>query len=156
MASGFKQQCPSCEAMVPIRDPGLVGRKIDCPTCKYRFVVEEPEEALDEDTAAAPKSAKGKPDAADARRPGGKGAPAKTRPAGRRRDEDDEDEGKPRPKGGDGGSTKLVVGLLAAVVGVALIGVAVYFGFIHDGGSGPPRPPSGPPVASTPAPTPAP
>ena len=33
MATGtsFKQVCPSCEAMVPIRDPGLVGRKIDCP-----------------------------------------------------------------------------------------------------------------------------
>src|SRR5262249_48329215 len=51
MATGtsFKQQCPSCEAMVPIRDPGLIGRKIDCPKCKYRFVVEEPEPEADED-----------------------------------------------------------------------------------------------------------
>ncbi len=40
--TSFKQQCPSCEAMVPIRDPGLIGRKIDCPKCKYRFVVEKP------------------------------------------------------------------------------------------------------------------
>src|SRR5437899_2180141 len=40
--TSFKQQCPSCEAMVPIRDPNLIGRKIDCPKCKYRFVVEEP------------------------------------------------------------------------------------------------------------------
>src|SRR5438270_11834647 len=41
-SSSFKQQCPSCEAMVPIRDPGLVGKKIDCRKCKYRFLVEEP------------------------------------------------------------------------------------------------------------------
>jgi hypothetical protein len=42
--------------MVPIRDPGLVGKKIDCPKCKYRFLVEEPapeEEAEDQDAAAA-------------------------------------------------------------------------------------------------------
>src|SRR5262249_62408246 len=42
MTAGFKQQCPSCEAMVPIRDANLIGRKIDCPKCKYRFVVEDP------------------------------------------------------------------------------------------------------------------
>ena len=46
--SSFKQQCPSCEAMVPIRDPKLIGRKIDCPKCKYRFVVEEPDDEVDE------------------------------------------------------------------------------------------------------------
>src|SRR5262245_48837021 len=54
MASGisFKQQCPSCEAMVPIRDAGLIGRKIDCPKCKYRFVVEEPAEEEEADAPA--------------------------------------------------------------------------------------------------------
>lgn len=41
----FKVACPSCEAAVPIRDLGLVGRKVECPKCKYRFVVEEPEGA---------------------------------------------------------------------------------------------------------------
>jgi hypothetical protein len=30
--------------MVPIRDDSLIGKKIDCPKCKYRFVVEEPAE----------------------------------------------------------------------------------------------------------------
>ena len=44
----FKQQCPSCEAMVPVRDASLVGRKIDCPKCKYRFVVEDPGTSADE------------------------------------------------------------------------------------------------------------
>src|SRR5262249_53201265 len=55
--AGFKQQCPSCEAMVPIRDANLVGRKIDCPKCKYRFVVEDPgaETDTDEDEVAEPK-----------------------------------------------------------------------------------------------------
>src|SRR5206468_5820428 len=50
--TGFKQLCPSCEAMVPIRDPKLIGRKIDCPKCKYRFVVEEPAGQADADEEA--------------------------------------------------------------------------------------------------------
>src|SRR5437588_12643708 len=61
--TSFKVQCPSCEAMVPIRDPNLVGKKIDCPKCKYRFVVEEPDgdEGGDRPArkAAKPKAKKG-------------------------------------------------------------------------------------------------
>jgi uncharacterized protein (TIGR03067 family) len=53
--------------MVPIRDPGLIGRKIDCPKCKYRFVVEEPAEEGDDGKA----SGKGKPGDKNAK--GGKG-----------------------------------------------------------------------------------
>jgi len=52
--TSFKQQCPSCEAMVPIRDPSLIGRKIDCPKCKYRFVVEEPADTEQDEAAAKP------------------------------------------------------------------------------------------------------
>ena len=148
MASGFKQQCPSCEAMVPVRDPNLIGRKIDCPTCKYRFVVEEPAEEPEPEPAKAPKGAA-------ARKPA-KDAPAKTKPT-RRRDEDDEDE-KPRAKS-DSGSTKLIVGLLAGLVGVALIGVAIFFAFFNDSGSVTPAPRPGPApgqgaVAQTNTPTP--
>src|ERR1700730_2737177 len=44
IAAAFKQQCPSCEALVPVKDTGMVGKKIDCPKCKYRFVVEAPAE----------------------------------------------------------------------------------------------------------------
>lgn len=153
MAATFKQQCPSCEAMVPIRDRGLIGRKIDCPTCKYRFVVDEPADGPgdDEDDAPPAKAAKGKATASG--KPGGKAPPAKTKPTGRRREEDDEDQ--PRAKSGEGGSTKLVVGLLAAVVGIGLIAVAVYFGFIHESGSTRPAPAPAPapaPIASTTAP----
>lgn len=44
ISAGFKQTCPSCEALVPIKDGGMIGKKIDCPKCKYRFVVEDPVE----------------------------------------------------------------------------------------------------------------
>jgi hypothetical protein len=42
VTTGFKQQCPSCEALVPVKDAGMIGKKIDCPKCKYKFVVEQP------------------------------------------------------------------------------------------------------------------
>jgi len=38
----FKVPCPSCEAQVLIKNPDLVGTKVECPKCKYRFKVEEP------------------------------------------------------------------------------------------------------------------
>src|SRR5260370_9985324 len=56
VSSSFKQKCPSCEAMVAIKDPGLVGKKVECSKCKYRFVVEDP---IDQDKAAV-KAGKGK------------------------------------------------------------------------------------------------
>jgi len=39
----FKSACPSCEALIPIRDEGFIGKKVECPKCKYKFLVEEPE-----------------------------------------------------------------------------------------------------------------
>src|SRR5439155_24671637 len=89
-STSFKQQCPSCEAMVPIRDPNLIGRKIDCPKCKYRFVVEDPGTAEEEDEPKA----KGKRDASDKNG-------AKSKAGARRRDEDDEDDGKAAKSGGN-------------------------------------------------------
>ena len=105
-ATSFKQQCPSCEAMVPIRDPKLIGRKIDCPKCKYRFVVEKPGKAGDdeeaEDDTPAPTNKGAKPSAAvKADKPAakGKGAVAskgkgavKGKAVPRRRDDDDDEE----------------------------------------------------------------
>ncbi|MFO0809838.1 MAG: DUF1559 domain-containing protein [Gemmataceae bacterium] len=58
--TSFKVQCPSCEAMVPIRDPNLIGKKIDCPKCKYRFPVEEPSDEGDVQPAGAKKKPKPK------------------------------------------------------------------------------------------------
>src|SRR5262249_34682094 len=71
----FKQTCPSCEAMVPIRDMGLVGRKIDCPKCKYRFVVEAPPE---EKGAESKPAKKGKPSATTTK-PGAKAGTPKAK-----------------------------------------------------------------------------
>ena len=42
--AAFKVQCPSCEAMVTIKNASLVGKKIDCPKCKYRFAVPSPDD----------------------------------------------------------------------------------------------------------------
>src|SRR3954462_15621421 len=101
-SSSFKQQCRSCEAMVPIRDPGLIGRKIDCPKCKYRFLVEEPEgeeeDAKPDKKKAGDKAKGGKADKA------GKGA-SKAGP--RRRGEDEEDRPAKKKKGG--GSMMLIL-----------------------------------------------
>jgi hypothetical protein len=114
----FKQQCPSCEAMVPIRDPGLIGRKIDCPRCKYRFVVEEPEQEEE-----SPKQGKkGKEKAG----PKGKGGP------GRRRDGDND---RPAKKEKKGSSVMLLLGIGLAVVAVVALGVVGIFFFLGDDGS---------------------
>src|SRR5207245_4041732 len=53
ISAGFKQACPSCEALVPIRDARMIGKKIDCPRCKYRFLVEDPAAADKEAVAGA-------------------------------------------------------------------------------------------------------
>ena len=101
--SSFKQQCPSCEAMVPIRDPKLIGRKIDCPKCKYRFVVEEPDEVEVEEVVRRPgqegqiRRRRHHQQEAGQRQEAVNGKAAK--PAARRAgDEDDEDDEDDQPK----------------------------------------------------------
>jgi uncharacterized protein (TIGR03067 family) len=169
-STSFKQQCPSCEAMVPIRDPGLIGRKIDCPKCKYRFVVERPD--VDEDEADEKPAKKGKADKGITDKPaakakagavkagvakaGAKGAAAKVGKGGpRRRDEEDE-----RPVKKKGGSSMVVIlggglAVIALVVlvigGLSLAGIIPLFGGDEKkpsarGGGGTPTPtPSGDP-----------
>src|SRR5262245_39074451 len=115
--SSFKQQCPSCEAMVPIRDPKLIGRKIDCPKCKYRFVVEEPVDEAEEGEEEGAK--KGKSAAITNKKPSnGKAAQA---PGKRRPDDDADEEAKPKKK--QGGSGMLIAGIVLG--GVAIIALAV-------------------------------
>ncbi|HEV3448465.1 MAG TPA: hypothetical protein VG099_27760, partial [Gemmataceae bacterium] len=135
--ASFKQQCPSCEAMVPIRDPNLIGRKIDCPKCKYRFVVEDPGTSADEDEDVKP-----------GKRDNGKGAKSKT--GARRRDEDDEDEEDVAAKK-SGGNNKLVLGIGLSVVAVGLLGVVGYLLFASgDSSSKSSSTPAPAPVASKP------
>jgi hypothetical protein len=111
--------------MVPIRDPNLIGRKIDCPKCKYRFVVEEPDPVEEEEVEELEPAKKGARGPGDKRRADGKGAKAPAR-GGRRGREDDEDEEAPKAKGGS--NTKILLG--AGLGGLALIilgAVAIWF-----------------------------
>jgi hypothetical protein len=145
--AGFKQQCPSCEAWVPVKDTKLVGRKIDCPKCKYRFVVEDPgveeeaQEEVVETSEPAKKPRRGEEPA--------KAAAAKQKP--RRRAEDEEEEGEPKKaaKAGTALSPKLVLGLGAGAVAVLVLAGVSYFLFL-GGDSAPAKPSPG----TTPTPTP--
>jgi hypothetical protein len=113
--ASFKQQCPSCEAWVPIRDSALIGRKIDCPKCKYRFVVEEPEQDADaeEEAEEAPRRRAGRGDDEDS----GEAVKTKSRAA----------------QGVGGLSSKLLLMIGVGVVAVAaLIGAGIWM----FGGSG--------------------
>jgi hypothetical protein len=60
----FNVGCPSCEAKITIRSESTIGRKIECPKCKFRFVVQapadEPEESAEGDAPAQGKKKKGK------------------------------------------------------------------------------------------------
>lgn len=90
----FKVACPSCEAPVLIKNPKLVGTKVECPKCKYRFKVEEP--------AADPAATDKKPD---------KGAKGKKK------------EKKEKKEKKAGGKKKLVPILIGVVALAVLIGV---------------------------------
>jgi Protein of unknown function (DUF1559) len=120
-AAGFKQQCPSCEALVPIRDPDLIGRKIDCPKCKYRFVVEDP---ADGDEKAGPaKSKKGDDKAGKKPQKGAKG---------KRREDDDDDRPSKSKAGAGGGSNKVLIGALVGGVALVALTITAYFLFFAD------------------------
>src|SRR5579875_378160 len=128
--TSFKQQCPSCEAMVPIRDPKLIGRKIDCPKCKYRFIVEEPaEEEVEEVEDEAP-ATKGKGGATGITKKPSNGKAAKA-PVKRRPDDDQDIETKPKKK--QGGSGMLVAGIALAAVAIIALAVGGVFLFSSDG-----------------------
>jgi hypothetical protein len=162
MAAGgsYKQQCPSCEAMVLIKDATMVGKKIDCPQCKYRFVVQKAaggaageEEA---NGAAAPKSAKPTPAAAKgksdqavtAKKPSG--APTapqlKKKPATKKTFDADDDDTPAVVEKEPSGSRVMMMMVGVSVLAVALLGVGGYFLFFRDTDS----PPNTGPVAVRP------
>ncbi|HMC64723.1 MAG TPA: hypothetical protein VKI65_07275, partial [Gemmataceae bacterium] len=123
--TSFKQQCPSCEAMVPVRDPNLIGRKIDCPKCKYRFVVEEPAgNGAAEEPAEATVTTKAR---AKGQRGTATGPAVKTAGARRRRGEDEdhiEEPAAPKPKS----TTKAPIFIISGVVGVVALVLLVIAG----------------------------
>ena len=110
----FKVPCPSCEAAVLIKNPNLVGTKVECPKCKYRFKVEEPTA----DAAAGDK----KPDAKDAKK--------------------DKKSEKAKDKKAAGGKKKVVPILIAgaAVVLVVVVGYMMFAGGGKKSGGGIVRP----------------
>src|SRR6266851_4206820 len=118
--TSFKQQCPSCEAMVPIRDPGLIGRKIDCPKCKYRFVVEDPGSG---EAAEAPEKNGPTGIAKDKKPANGKAAPTTERRG----------EGKEKPAKKKSGPSLLYAGIgLGGLALVAVVAGICYFAFGGD------------------------
>src|SRR5262245_19190037 len=157
--TSFKQQCPSCEEKVLIKDSKLVGKKVDCPKCKFRFVVEEPKDDSADDVDAPeeeekPKKAPAKPAAKTGSKASvkidpkkdanGKGAPAKKDANGKpaikkkaKKDDDDDDDDDEKPtfkKKKEGGNKKVVMAAGIAVVAVALLGVDGFF--VFGGGEG--------------------
>jgi len=120
-----------------VKDESMIGKKIDCPKCKYRFVVEDPN--------GKDKAAPSKKPAAVATKTGpvAKGAPpakaaAKTKPAAKAPadDEDeDEEEDRPKKKKKKGGSNKMVLGLALAGVGVIVLAVGGFLLFGNKGSS---------------------
>jgi uncharacterized protein (TIGR03067 family) len=58
MAKSFSVTCPSCEADVLVKNEGMIGKKIDCTKCKYRFKVPDPNATAGDDTATAEVPAK--------------------------------------------------------------------------------------------------
>lgn len=115
----FKLQCPSCEAQVPVRDRKLIGRKIDCPKCKYRFVVKDPEAEAEDD----PKGKNGKGKLAKGK--AGKG----------------DGEGKTKKK--ETSKRTLYMGLGLGLAAVVLLGLVAFLMFGSSGD--PPRPKVPPP-----------
>src|ERR1051325_3409172 len=44
--SSFKQRCPSCEAMISVKE-SQIGKKIECTKCKDTFIAEAPEDEIE-------------------------------------------------------------------------------------------------------------
>lgn len=128
MASSiFKQQCPTCEAMVPIKDRTLVGKKIDCPKCKARFVVEDPDGGAEADDDKAKKKAK--PDDKDKAPAKGKDKAKSKKKISDDYEEDEEGLGRPLRKKKPEGKSKMVIGVTLGVLVLGILGVAGYFMF---------------------------
>ena len=128
MASSiFKQQCPTCEAMVPIKDRGLVGKKIDCPKCKARFVVADPDAGAEDSDDKAKKKDKDDDKAAKGK---GDAKASKKKRASDDYEDDEEGLGRPqrKPKKAEG-NTKMMLGVGLTLLALVLLGVAGFFMF---------------------------
>lgn len=121
--TAFKVQCPSCEANVSIKSASLVGKKVDCPKCKYRFVVEAPADLDEEEVGSKGKKSGQAGGTAVAKKP-------TTKVKSRGEDEDDA----PPPKKKSNLILFVGVGLIVLTIGVV---AAAYFGGVFDGDESP-------------------
>jgi hypothetical protein len=119
----FTVPCPSCEAKVLIKNPDLVGTKVECPKCKYRFKLEAPADAPAADAKASKDKTDPKAPKADA-----KAADAK---AGGKKDEKKKDKKEKKAAAAGGKKNKKMLGIVAGVVGVIVLAVG---GFVVFGG----------------------
>ncbi len=131
-STSFKQECPICEALVPIRDPKLIGKKIKCPKCEGTFVVKEPPEVEDEkEEAVTTKPGK-------KTKPGSNGKVTDKKPGkadgkkgkGDKGEDGDAPTGKKKKK--KAGTNMTLVGGGLAVVAVAALGIGGYFFWFKD------------------------
>ncbi len=137
MGSSFKQQCPSCEAWVAIKDASLVGKKIECPKCKYRFLVNEPEDAGSEPKTAGKKAT-------------GKDAPAKAKAAKAEKAKGNAEGKKAAKKGEKKGSNQTLI-IAGSAIGVVAVIVLIVVGILVMGGGDSSSSSSGTQTASRPS-----
>jgi Protein of unknown function (DUF1559) len=149
----FKQQCPSCEAMISIKK-SMIGKKVECTKCKDKFIAERPDDEDEEVSSKKETKLASKKSAAvtsktpaAAKRPkveieeeeeleievedddekpakGKSASNGKAKSSKQEEDEGEKDTKKPKTDKTGAGSKKLVYGLGLAVVGVALLALA--------------------------------
>jgi hypothetical protein len=126
--------------MVLVKDPKQVGKKVDCPNCKFRFLVEDPNAAKEEENAAAETGTEAeaapKPKANTAVTAKKPTAPAVPAPPAKKKagpkkpppkDEDEDgDEPRKKPKGGN---LVVILGIGLAALALMVLGVGGYFLF---------------------------
>ena len=96
----FKQECPSCEAQVTVRDAAMVGKKIECPKCKDKFIVKSPAKKKDDDDDAADDTMKmdGKANGKANGKPSAKTTPPPNKKPAKAPVEDEDDDEDESPK----------------------------------------------------------
>ena len=139
--SAFKMKCPSCEAGVTIKDASLAGKKVECPKCKFRFVVEAPAgkppepEGSDEKPAAPVPKPKLKPAAAKS---------SKNKPLPKREDEADGEVKKKLKKQKKAKSNMtLIIGAGLGVLAIGILAVAFFTGMFDGEETSTPAPKGG-------------
>jgi flagellar basal body-associated protein FliL len=114
--------------MVPIKDASFVGKKVDCPKCKYRFVVEDPGNLAgnEEEEAAEPKSKVKRKDAEGIKSDKPKSKIQRAEGDGKSTIK------KKKKKEEKKSNTMLIVGIVAGVVAVIVLVVGGIFLFSGD------------------------